>query len=345
MAEKILLVRNDKLGDFMLAWPAYRLLKQNYPDAQVHALVPAYTRPMAEQCPWIDQVIIDPGEHAGPVQMARLFRKQGYTRAVCLFSSFRVAMGIKLAGIPHRYAPATKVFQFLFNHRITQRRSQSIKPEWQYNTDLIVAMLRDMAKPVDEACLHAPYLQFDQAELAQTRTQFFAETGLSSQKPLVLMHTGSGGSASNLSAAQYAELANAIMQQHDCQIVLSIGPGELEKAAAVYAGAPKAIMWQSQGGLLSFAKVIALADLFIAGSTGPLHIAGALDVPTVGFYPRVAVMSALRWQTLNAENKRLAFWPEEPAEGVDMSHIDLSAAAQQILARGWCTPKQEAALL
>jgi hypothetical protein len=55
----ILVIRNDKLGDFMLAWPAFSLIKQQYPDARITALVPAYTQPMAELCPWIDDVIID----------------------------------------------------------------------------------------------------------------------------------------------------------------------------------------------------------------------------------------------------------------------------------------------
>ena len=43
----------------MLAWPSIAMLKINMPDVIITALVPEYTRPMAEVCPWIDQVIID----------------------------------------------------------------------------------------------------------------------------------------------------------------------------------------------------------------------------------------------------------------------------------------------
>ena len=57
--KNILVIRNDKLGDFMLAWPALSLLKQQYPDVTITALVPSYTKPMAEICPWIDDCIID----------------------------------------------------------------------------------------------------------------------------------------------------------------------------------------------------------------------------------------------------------------------------------------------
>ena len=58
-SKKILVIRNDKIGDFMLSWPAFALLKKQYPDAEVTALVPKYTVALAEQCRWIDTILID----------------------------------------------------------------------------------------------------------------------------------------------------------------------------------------------------------------------------------------------------------------------------------------------
>ena len=45
--KKILVVRNDKIGDFMLAWPSFAMLKASLPDCQVTALVPKYTVALA----------------------------------------------------------------------------------------------------------------------------------------------------------------------------------------------------------------------------------------------------------------------------------------------------------
>lgn len=47
--------------------------------------------------------------------------------------------------------------------------------------------------------------------------------------------------------------------------------------------------------------------MLIAGSTGPLHIAGCLDIATAGFYPAKRSATPLRWQTCNRAEKRLAF--------------------------------------
>lgn len=57
--EKILVIRNDKLGDFMQAWPAFAMLKASNSELKLTALVPNYTAPLAEICPFIDDVIID----------------------------------------------------------------------------------------------------------------------------------------------------------------------------------------------------------------------------------------------------------------------------------------------
>jgi ADP-heptose:LPS heptosyltransferase len=52
---------------------------------------------------------------------------------------------------------------------------------------------------------------------------------------------------------------------------------------------------------------ISICDIFIAGSTGPLHIAGALNKKTIGFYPSKKSSTSLRWETINNFNNKLNF--------------------------------------
>ena len=48
--KRILVVRNDKIGDFMLAWPSFAMLKRSM-ECHVTALVPAYTAPLGPPLP------------------------------------------------------------------------------------------------------------------------------------------------------------------------------------------------------------------------------------------------------------------------------------------------------
>ena len=57
--KKILVIRNDRLGDFMLAYPTFNVLKKLFPTSRIYALVPEYTKPMAELCQWIDEIVVD----------------------------------------------------------------------------------------------------------------------------------------------------------------------------------------------------------------------------------------------------------------------------------------------
>ena len=87
--KKILVIRNDKLGDFMLAWPAFSLLKTQYPYAEITALVPEYTAPLAEQCEWIDKVLIDKKEKSFIKDVLSLTKKikiNHYDASISLFS-------------------------------------------------------------------------------------------------------------------------------------------------------------------------------------------------------------------------------------------------------------------
>ena len=175
-----------------------------------------------------------------------------------------------------------------------------------------------------------PFLPIDKGELQQLKEAFLGRYHINADRRLIFIHSGHGGSANNLSLAQYAELATRITTDNDC-FILTAGPGELEATEQL------AEMLKSQGiehrvfhstdGLQSFAKHLALADLFIAGSTGTLHIAGALDRPTVGFYPNRRSSTPLRWRTLNSEGLYLAFTPPSEVEQ-DMSRVDIEGAAE-----------------
>ncbi len=206
---KVLVVRNDKLGDFMLAWPAFALLKTSLPDCRIDALVPEYTRPLAVNCPWIDRVVVDPAEDPRGSALTRTLSDNAYDAIVTLFSTSRVGLAAWRAGIPVRIAPATKLAQIFYNQRLTQRRSRSEKPEFAYNVDLVKHLL-NLWNRLPKPPAAPPYLQFGSEQIAAARADLLAQHGFDYHARLVFIHAGSGGSARNLSIPQYATLATRL---------------------------------------------------------------------------------------------------------------------------------------
>jgi len=180
-----------------------------------------------------------------------------------------------------------------------------------------------------------PYLKFKPADTKKLKQRFLKRHKVAATKKLVFVHSGHGGSASNLSLLQYAELVRKLAASKKLHFVLSAGPGEeahAHRLSTMLGKTPNSV-YASEDGLATFAGHLQFADLFISGSTGPLHLAAALGVPTAAFYPRRRSATALRWQTVNPPKERLAFMPPEGAAETDMSRIDIRAAATDITKR------------
>ena len=331
---KVLIIRNDKLGDLILSFPAFYFIKQHIPNAQIHAFVPSYTSEIANNYKWIDKVIIDPGSKSNfssQVDTLKKIRLEKYDAIITLYSSTRVGIFSFLSGVKYRLAPATKIAQIFYNYRLRQRRSQSQKPEFEYNLDLVKKFLSDFDVST-EMKVELPYLQFQEDEIIKIRKKFCDENHIDHKSKFIFIHPGTGGSATNLNIGQFATLARNLNINDRYYFVITAGPDETEYAnelSALMKDVPH-IIYPSTEGLVHFSKIIQLCNLFISGSTGPLHIAGALNRPTVAFYQRRRSATALRWQTLNSEDRRLSFSPPEDAHESDLQTIDVVAAAKII---------------
>ncbi|MGO3158193.1 MAG: glycosyltransferase family 9 protein [Halomonas sp.] len=336
MTRKLLVVRNDKIGDFMLAWPALACLKKASPALHVTVLVPSYTAPLAKVCPWVDDVIVDPGSKANKAAQQALLhhmKQAKFDALLTLFSTPRIGwLGVR-AGIPLRVAPATKWGQVFYNVRVRQRRSLSAKPEYQYNIDLACELLAHLSLKLP-TLPSPPFWPLSDAQYHTQRQTLIRE----SSEYVVVVHPGSGGSAVNLLISQYATLITQINQQClnlPLRWLISAGPSEQPEAQTLIDqladNGITADHFPATTGLDAFALQLGGADMLIAGSTGPLHIAGCLNLATAGFYPAKRSATPLRWETCNSAEKRLAFSPPVGADQQDMRAIDIDAAAQGIV--------------
>ena len=333
----ILVIRNDKLGDFMLAWPAISLLKKQYPDSTITVLVPDYTRPIAEMCPWIDELLIDtrqPNSISDILHLTKQLMRGKFNCSISLFSETRTSIALWLARVPKRYGPASKLAQAFLNRRLTQRRSRSLKPEYEYNLDLARYCITDSGEH-SVALQNAPYLVVDPQITNHLKRRLIIDNNIENGCRLIIIHPGSGGSANNLSVEQYGELARHLNNCTKVFVIITAGPEEYAIAYRLseLIGNVNHSIYHSTKGLGKFTEFISICDIFISGSTGVLHIAGAMDIPTAAFYTNRTSATSLRWQTLNREENRLSFSPPDSAPAEDMSSIDVESAAEIICKR------------
>ncbi len=300
----ILVVRNDKLGDFITALPTLYVLKRHDPRNRIVALVAPLNRSLAESCDFIDEVIVDGGGDI--LELAFKIREAKIDASITLFSNTRVAIAQFLARIPIRIAPATKIAQIFYNRRIQQRRSRVEMAEFEYNLQLARALFTQI-----DLDFPKPLLRFDDTAYRV----FCAEYGIT--RPVVAFHPGFGGSSdANWTLIEYVELVRIAERIDTFDVVMTFGPDEgklYDEAKALLGEGSRIRMYRSRGSVVDFAQVLSSFKLFISTSTGTYHLASACGCETFTFFADTLFASAARWKSIGEESKQHHYMiPQNP---------------------------------
>jgi ADP-heptose:LPS heptosyltransferase len=286
----ILVVRNDKLGDFITALPTLYVLKHHNPSNRIVVLVAPLNQKLALACDFIDEVIVDSGGDI--LELSFKIKQARIDVSITLFSNTRVAIAQFVARIPIRIAPATKIAQIFYNRRITQRRSEVKMAEFEYNLELTKALFPDISFDFPK-----PLLTFDGAKEAYA--SFCREWAIT--KPVVAFHPGFGGSSdANWRLDEYIELVRLAEADKRFDVVMTFGPDEekLYVEAKELLGEGRVILYRSMGSVVDFAKILSGMKLFVSTSTGTYHLASAVGCETFTFFADTLFASAARWKSI-----------------------------------------------
>tara|TARA_Y100000768_G_C23989283_1_gene691096 strand:+ start:4947 stop:5894 length:948 start_codon:yes stop_codon:yes gene_type:complete len=308
--KKLLVIRNDRLGDVILGLPSLKIIKSSAPDIQIDYLVDKKYSDISKISPEINESIYDDGN------LKETLKKNNYDYTVSLFSTFDIGYKLWRAKINKRYAPATKIAQIFHNRTLKQRRSQSKKPEFEYNNDLAKFFLNDNGfKIVDDS---RPYVILE-------------SHNKSNKKKIIYIHPFTGGSSKTLSVSDFINLCYELNKYDKYKFVLHCDKNDYEKCKVIENKMCNLLDVETvepTNNLKSMFTNISKCDVFIAGSTGPLHVAGCLNIKTVGFYPSKKSSTSLRWDTINENTKKLFF--EDTGNYDDNIQVDIQSVAAKI---------------
>ena len=292
----ILVVRTDKLGDFVTALPSVYVLKHHNPKNRLIVCVAPLNKALAEACDFIDEVIVDDGSSIWA--FVSKLKEAKIDASITLFSNTRVAIAQFLARIPIRIAPATKIAQIFYTKRIKQRRSEVKMAEFEYNLELTKALFPSISLEYKK-----PLLEFDDAD----NINYVFRVNNDIEKEIVAFHVGFGGSSdANWTLDEYEVLIREVLKQHKYQVVMTFGPDEKELYENMQERfrEDNVVFYLSLDGLVYFAKLVSKFKLFISTSTGTYHIASLVGTPTMTFFADSLFASSKRWKSVGYENNQ-----------------------------------------
>jgi len=279
---RILLVRTDRLGDVLLTTPLAGALKAHFPDSRIAWLAAPYSAPLLEHNPDIDELIVDQG---APVSdLARRLREGRFDVAVLPGLPPRATWAVRRAGIPVRVGPLKSLWGALLTRPVLQRRSRGDVHEADHNLQLLEQLgVRFRRVPTR--------LELTERERDAGRAALDALGCGGAAWPLVLLHPGGRGSASKWPYGCFLELGRRLAEA-GAAVLLTSGP---EEPDAVPTESSLPFLRPGSKSIRELAALLACADLVVSNSTGPLHMAVALGIPTLSVYPGVGTARPSRW--------------------------------------------------
>ncbi|MHC4916384.1 MAG: glycosyltransferase family 9 protein [Planctomycetota bacterium] len=278
-----LLVRAPNwLGDVVMCLPALEAVKRAAPGLRLTLALPGHLAELFSGADDVDAAM--PIERGGrPVlRLARAFRREGFDSALLLPNSFGSALAVRLAGIPRRAGYARDGRSWMLTDAVAcpaERRGL-------HQVEYYAALVDELGAECRPDRSRTVRLSAPPAARAQVASLLAAERRRP-DAPLYALAPCAVGAGKEWPAEEFGRLA-ALLCERGAEVALTAAPDEKHRTAAV-AAAARAAGGQvlDLAGRNSVAQMAALFELsagFAGNDSGPMHLAGAMGLPTLGVF-------------------------------------------------------------
>ena len=291
---RILIARQDRIGDAIVSTAIPRAIKQHWPDSYVAILVSSYTKDIYINNPYVDKLIfyedIDWKGFHDIFRKSRIIREHKFTHALMLLPSKKINYLLFYSGIRNRIGVGKKFYQFItFVKEVNRYKYIPLRHEADYCMDLA----RKIGINTDNLTPEIYLNDSEKKKVNDIKMKLKADG-----KIIAGFNSTSGNSAPNISEESYFKLIKELQKTNRFKIVVTDNrvPESLQNLNGVeYPN----IGSELRASILNFASL----DFLVSASTGPMHIAAALGIPTISMFCPLTACSPKLWGPLGNENK------------------------------------------
>ncbi|MFO7444836.1 MAG: glycosyltransferase family 9 protein [Ignavibacteriaceae bacterium] len=298
---RILISRPDRIGDVVLSTSLPREIKNQHPDSFVAILARSYTKDIYSYNPYVDEIILidKPGQTS--LDLVKRIRNYSFTHGIMLLPTERVNWILFFSGIKTRIGVGHKFYQFITNTKSVYRRKYNpLRHEADYCADSIRKIGIKVTSLDSEI-----HLTEDEKGKSRISKDKLCPNG----EFLIGVNSTSGMSAPNMKPGEYRKLIEKLSLNNNIKIAVTdlAIPGELKDIPG--------IIYLNEGNSLRESIInFSALDLLISASTGPMHIASALEVPTLSLFCPLPACSPDLWRPMG--NKQEIILPGNDYCGV-----------------------------
>jgi len=115
---------------------------------------------------------------------------------------------------------------------------------------------------------------------------FLSSNSITESEFKIGIHPGSDkrGRDRRLAISKYAEISDYLSQKYKARVIIFLGPHEDELKNEFLSSSKKQHILAEKMGIDKITQIISVCNLFISGDSGLMHIASAMNVPTVAIF-------------------------------------------------------------
>lgn len=283
--QRMLLVLPNWVGDLVLATPALRALRAQFPNTHLTALVRQPLDEILRGGDWVDELVYWPSGRSAPhrrksfLGLASRLRCEHFDVALLLANSFRSALLARLAGIPRRVGYDREGRGMLLTDRLLP-----YKFDGRYVPAPMIGYYNAMARYFGcRACSERTEL-FTTGDEAAVAEDAIAAADVGPDRPVIVVNPGASyGSAKCWLPERFAEVADHLVDEYEAAIFIACGPKEIDVARRVagFMRRPATVLDSPVMRLGPLKALIRRSALLLTNDTGPRHFANAFGRPVV----------------------------------------------------------------
>jgi len=292
--KKIAIVKLSALGDIVHALPVASALRERYPHAHLAWIVERKGRAILEGNPDLDEIItFDKARWIRELpyphrtlsviweigHFAYLLRTANFDLAIDLQGLMKSGILTWLTGASVRIGFSSDCCREAANARFTTYHVTPLEGD-VHIVDKNLSLVRGLGinTRLKQFNIHIP--ESDRVYVHD----FLHKQQVAEDTPLVVINPGAGWETKCWGEDNFASLADMITSEVGGLVIFLWSPSELPLVKSIQRKMHHPSLRACPTNLKQSMALMQRAHLFIAGDTGPLHMAAALDIPCIGIF-------------------------------------------------------------
>lgn len=270
--KKILCIKPRGIGDIVLSTIILENLINHFPLAKIDYLTERFAKPALKYNPFINKIHSMQSKEFS-LKVAIRLRKEKYDVVIDLWSNPRSAQITFFSGAKYRVGYAYRGRKYAYNILGTSGKGEVHSAE--HNLEL----LKPLGVKIISKNIHYYIDEIDKL----FADEYFLSNNLSDKSVLGIVPSG-GWDSKRCDKKKWVEICLKAIETFNCKILVLWGPGDENDANFIKENLGDECLLAPKSSLNQMAALISKCKMIIANDSGPMHIAAALKIPTLGIF-------------------------------------------------------------